>query len=291
MRFAPIHKLGWVFILTAVLAGIHLPAWALELENDLWKIEIDPSTLEMKAHPAKGKAIDLSQPIPDLGKAKNVRREGNRTSWELPEKGVAVSLHLDEADFYVTIRMKEPGTFSWPRMRAEAPVRALILPHWEGCYVPLDEPRWMDHLAEQGSWDTLEGLCMPFWGLDCGEYSLTYIVTHRYHNELRFEKAGDRLNLEFVHEFPPNHAPREYGFVIVLGANDSPIEPALKYRERLIAEGKFVSMKEKLAKTPQAERLLGAPQVYLWGNAWLAKENVRSPRAPGPKSGSLSANS
>jgi hypothetical protein len=277
MRFAHVHRLGLAIILTAVLAGIHLPSRAFELKNDLWRIEIDPSTLEMKAHPAKGKALHLGLSIPELGEAKNLRREGNRADWELPEKGAAVSLHLDGADFYVTIRVKEPGSFSWPRMRAEAPVRALILPHWEGCYVPLDEPRWIDYLAVQGSWDTLEGLCMPFWGMDCGDYSLTYIATHRYNNDLRFEKDGDRLNLEFVHEFPPNHAPREYGFVIVLGGNDSPIEPALKYRERLIAEGKFVSMKEKMAKTPKAEWLLGAPQVYLWGDAYLAKENVRSP--------------
>ena len=37
-----------------------------------------------------------------------------------------------------------------------------------------------------------------------------------------------------------------------------PIEPARLYRRLLVESGEFVSMRQKIARTPDAEKLLGA---------------------------------
>ena len=249
-----------------------------ELHNELWNLSIQPSTLQVIAKPKQGEKFALSHPISDIGPVKKFKKEGNQISWELPDKGAKVSMKLAGGELIATVQVKDPVIFSWPRLRMNEPVKGLIWPHWEGSYIPMNDQRWVDRLLGWESVDTLEGLGMPFWGLDCGDYSLTYIILNRYNNTIRFSKEEDRLVAEFTHDFPPNHAPREYGFIISLGENKTPVEPAQKFREWLIDQGEFVSMKEKMKKTPKVERLLGAPHIYLWGDAYLSKQNVRSPK-------------
>jgi hypothetical protein len=58
---------------------------------------------------------------------------------------------------------------------------------------------------------------------------------------------------------------KEYGLAFELGTN-SLVEPARLYRRWLIQRGEFVSLKDKIHQTPEAEKLLGAAHVYLWGN-------------------------
>jgi|GEM_PF-224079 len=251
-----------------------------KLKNDLWSVTIQPSTLKVIAEPGQGKKFALSHPVPHIGSITEVKKDGNQISWEIPEKGATVSMQLEGGEFDVNIRVKDPMVFSWPRLHMDEPVKGLILPHWEGSYIPLNNQRWRDRLLSWGSVNTLEGLGMPLWGLDCGDYSLTYIITNRYNNAIRFSTEKNVLVAEFNHDFPPNHSPREYGFVIVLGENKTPVEPAQKFRQWLIARGEFVSMKEKIKKTPKAKRLLGTAHIYLWGDAYLSKENIRSPENP-----------
>ncbi|MCX6377485.1 MAG: hypothetical protein NTU88_15865, partial [Armatimonadetes bacterium] len=114
------------------------------------------------------------------------------------------------------------------------------------------------------------------WGLDCGDYTLTCIVTNPCNNRIVFGKTDGRLEARFTHEFTPNNAVKEYGFVIRLAGNTSPVEPARQFRKWLIENGRFVSMQEKLKKVPRASRLLGAPHVYLWGDGLLTRHDVRN---------------
>jgi hypothetical protein len=44
------------------------------------------------------------------------------------------------------------------------------------------------------------------------------------------------------------------------------VEPARLYREELIRGGQFVSLAQKIHKTPDAAKLLGAAHLYLWGD-------------------------
>ena len=250
----------------------------VELSNSKWTVTIEPTTLQVTAQPVGASPYKISNGQASLGNVINLQTQTNEVQWDFKGKGISVSMKLEGGQLSANIKVKDLVVFSWPRLRMDEPVKGLIWPHWEGSYIPMNDRRWVDRLLAWGSVDTLEGLGLPFWGLDCGDYSLTYIITNRYNNAIRFSKKEDRLLVEFNHDFPPNHAPREYGFVIILGENKTPVEPAQKFREWLIARGEFVSMKEKMKKTPKVERLLGAPHIYLWGDAYLSKENIRSPK-------------
>ena len=254
-------------------------AWgedAVVLKNDLWTVSLQPATLQVLVQPKGRASFELSSGRLDLGPVQNLKSDRSKAEWALPGKSVTVLVQLDHGDLSVRIRSAKPGEFTWPIIRSQIPLKALIWPRWEGCYIPLDDPKWTDYLVKEGEWNTLEGISMPFWGLDCGDYSLTYIATNSCNNAIVFNKSNGPLEARFTHEFTPNNAVKEYGFVIRLACLLSPIEPARQFRAWLIKNGKFVSMQEKVRETPKAARLLGAPHVYLWGDGLLTRHDVRN---------------
>ena len=244
------------------------------LKNNLWAIQINLSSLEVKAKPKEHSEFPISIAQANLGPVQQLKQEESKAEWEFPEKGITAIIELQGTNLSVRIRSKEPQEFIWPIIQDTGKLKALIWPRWEGCYIPLDDKQWTDYLIESGEWNTLEGIGMPFGGLDCGDYILTYIITNPYNNEIRFNKTSEKLEARFTHNFPPNNAEREYGFLICLGENYSPIEPAKRFRSWLIEQGKFVTLKEKMKKIPKVERLLGAPHIYLWGDQILTRYDI-----------------
>jgi hypothetical protein len=244
------------------------------LSNEHWSVTVSPGTLEMTAKLPGGDEIPLSNGSSNLGTVSNIIRKDHQAQWLLETKAVKVDVRLNQKDLSVHLLCEKPGTFIWPILQETTNMKALIWPRWEGCYVPLDDPRWENYLVEHGGWDTLEGLSMPFWGVDCGTSSLTYIVTNPYNNEIRFDHQGDMLRMSFTHEFTQFQPPKEYGFVISLSDDSSPVEPANRFRRWLIEQGNFVSMKEKIKTVPKAERLLGAAHAYLWGDAPFTRHDI-----------------
>ena len=113
-----------------------------------------------------------------------------------------------------------------------------------------------------------------FGGLDLDERTLTYILTNPFNNQIRFNKTSPSgLGIQVSHTFTPNWEERRYGLRISLGAA-SPITPAKKYRHWLNQNVEFVSFAEKVQQTPDAEKLLGAAHVYLWGVKLLSQYDV-----------------
>ena len=243
------------------------------LRNDLWKVEIQTGSLQVTAQPGGREEFKLSAAQTDLGTASKVEQSGDLLRWDLPAKHAAVSMQLRENDLVVRILSDRDGSFTWPIVRQSSVLEALIWPRWEGCYIPLSEAKWVDYLI-RGEWNTLEGLSMPFWGLDCGDYILTYIITNPYNNRIRFTRENGQLAARFTHEFTPNDAQKEYGFLIRLSEGASPIEPAKQFRQSLIENGEFVSMEDKMKTVPKVARLLGAPHVYLWGDGLLTRHDI-----------------
>jgi hypothetical protein len=189
-----------------------------------------------------------------------------QAQWMIDNAGIQVNVKLSQKGLSVRFSSDTVGSFTWPVVKLTPNSKALIWPRWEGCYIPLDNSRWEDYLLDVGEFDTLEGLSMPFWGLDFSSFSLTYIITNPYKNEIQFQQADDCLALRFTHEFTSLTSAKEYGFLIRLSDNNSPVQPAKQFRQWLIEHGKFVSMSEKIKKVPNVERLLGAAHVYLWGD-------------------------
>jgi hypothetical protein len=115
---------------------------------------------------------------------------------------------------------------------------------------------------------------MPFWGLACDDLTLTYIATNPYNNAITFDREEGELRLAFTHEFTPFQTEKQYGFVIRLSGNDSPVESAKQFRDWLKEQSKFVGMSEKIKRIPRAKRLLGAAHVYLWGDEPFSRHDI-----------------
>jgi len=247
------------------------------LSNEYWSVRISPGTLETTAKLPGGAKFPLSKRALNLNSISSLLKQAGKAQWVLDKRGIKVNVSLNQKELSVRFSSETTGSFTWPVVEQTPLCKALIWPRWEGCYIPLDNSRWKDYLLDCGECDTLEGLSMPFWGLDCGDFSLTYIITNQYNNEIQFQQTGDGLAFRFTHEFTSLAPAKEYGFLIRLGDNSSPIEPAKQFRQWLIEQRKFVSMEEKIKKVPNVTRLLGAAQVYLWGDAPFSRHDI--PRA------------
>ncbi len=270
------HKYVQVYlILTILLSTIPLSTIAsISLDNDQWSITVDPSTLAVQARTPGGSEITLSEPRSTRRSVNITNRSPGQLAWSSEPGGLTFRMWLDNENLHISIKATQPGVFTFPIIQFPPEIKALILPRWEGCYVPLDDEQWIHYLCES-EWNTLEGLCMPFWGLDCGSFSLTYIAKNRYNNSLEFEEQNNKLSLAFVHEFTTLAEQKEYGFVIRLGENSTPIEPALHFRKWLLDKGNFVSMEEKVKNVHKAERLRGAVHCYLWGDDFLSPYDIK----------------
>jgi hypothetical protein len=110
--------------------------------------------------------------------------------------------------------------------------------------------------------DTEEALSMPFWGFLYRDHTLTFIIENPFNNEFNFYDDSGIMGLSFTHRFTKNRAKKEYGFTIISG-NQSPVEPAKKYREYLMEKNYLITMKEKIKHIPDAEKLGGAAHISL----------------------------
>jgi len=246
----------------------------ITLANEHWTTKVQPDTLEMTAFTGQKSEVILSQGQPGLGEVNNLVRNGNLAEWNLKDQKIKIAVGLHENDLSVAISSRGIGSFTWPVLRFSTGIKALIWPRAEGAYVPLDDSRWVKYMVGFGEWNTLESLSMPFWGLDCGGFSVTYIFTNPYNNTIQFELEGDSLGARFTHEFTRFQTKKECGFRIYLGDSDSPVEPAEQFRRFLHEQNAFVSMQEKINSVPKAARLLGAAHVYLWGDALLSRYDI-----------------
>jgi hypothetical protein len=264
-------------ILAAPCGQAETATHPVALGNQLWTVAIDPASLEVRARPASGLDVRISAAQAGLGQLAHLRQTADQAHWELPDKGVTVSVRLEGDTLQVGFRARAPGEFTWPVIEPQAAVRGYILPTFEGVYAPANDPKWSAFLAEQGEMSTTEALSLPLWGLDCGDrqrtgsqplavrQTLTYLLTNPFNNSLVFRDAAGRLAARLTHQFTRNQPVKEYGLRISLGPG-SPIEPARRYRRWLVQTGQFVPMTAKIRRTPEAAKLLGAPQVYLRGD-------------------------
>jgi hypothetical protein len=244
------------------------------LHGAAWQVSVDPQTLEVTAEPDGGRPVTVSLGQEDLGRVEALSLTGDKAAaWDLPKAGVHVALSLTDAGLDVRFAADRAGEFTWPVVPGAEPVRAFILPLSEGSYAPADDTEWIDHLCGLGPIDTTSGLSMPFWGVDCGDRTLTWILTNEFTNRLDFRSEGGRLALALTHEFTPAWSRKEYGLLICPGG-PSTIEPARQFRRWLEANGGIVTLTQKAAARPAVEKLFGAPQAYLWGDDILSRRDV-----------------
>lgn len=252
---------------------------SIRFSNDVWDVEIVPHSLAVNVYPAGTDiTVRVSSAQTGFGAVTDVSYEDNGVTWKLPEHSLTV--HVASLRDSLTIEFtqdaptSDPQSFTWPIIENTESIHGYIFPFFEGSYVPKDDITWRDFLCDRGPIDTTAGLSMPFWGLDLGERTLTYILTNPFNNQILFsETETSDLGMRVSHAFTPNWEQKRYGVRISLGSA-SPVAPANQYRQWLIENGEFVSFAEKIKKTPEAEKLLGAAHIYLWGGKLLSQYDV-----------------
>ena len=266
-----------IFLLASI--GMSDTPERVHFGNNVWEVEIVPQSLAVNAYPV---GTEITAPVSSgqtgLGTVTDFFYKDQLISWKLPERSLNVRIELIEDSLTVEFTQdsvtSDPQSLTWPVIEDTESIKGYIFPFFEGSYVPKDDATWLDFLHEQGPINTTAGLSMPFWGLDLGERTLTYILTNSFNNKIHFSKtAADALGMRVSHAFTPNWERKTYGVRISLGAA-SPVAPAKQYREWLQQNAEFVSFAEKIKQTPEAEKLLGAAHIYLWGGKLLSQYDV-----------------
>jgi hypothetical protein len=244
------------------------------LENEFWRVELEPKTLAIRVHPIGQSAVEVSSGVA-AHSVVHIERAPDRLSWQWDDGAWRLEARLERRELLLTVIAREPGTLTFLNQPANAMGRALIWPLAEGHSVPRGHTVWQRFLTEQGPINTTQDLSLPLWGMDHGAFSLTWLMTQPFNNRLTFKAQGDGLALTAAHEFTSldPHAPLT--FRLYLGDSD-PLAGARRYRQWLIDSDAYQTLDEKLAKTPEARKLIGAAHAYLWGNDLLGLKDVRS---------------
>ena len=201
--------------------GIGATPETVRLSNAMWTIEIVPQSLAINTYPASSEtAVPISSGQSGFGTATDFTQKGNSVSWKVPEQ--FLNVHIELLKDSLTVEFIQDGTdkrsLTWPLIEDTESLRGYIFPFFEGSYVPKNDGIWQEFLYEQGPINTTAGLSMPFWGLDLGERTLTYILTNPFNNKILFSKTDtSALGMQVSHTFTPNWEEKKYGLRISLG--------------------------------------------------------------------------
>lgn len=255
-----------------LLCGLLLSplTFATVMENALWRVEIEPATLAIRVTPNGQPGVEASSGVAARAVSQLEQRD-QQASWHWDDGAFRVSASLEQRDLKLTLRAREPGKLTILQQPASALGKGLMWPLAEGHYVPADNAVWKAFLLEQGDFNTTQDLSLPLWGLDHGRFTLNWLLTNPYNNRLRWQ-AG--MALSVAHEFTALDPDAPMTLLLHLGEAD-PLAGAKRYRQWLVEQGRFEPLADKLRNTPEAEKLLGASHVYLWGNDLLGSEDVR----------------
>ncbi len=257
-----------IFLMTTMFATCYVAGSAqtpafVTLRNPQWSLRIQPTTLGVWGRlPGAKDEVLLAAPTSNLEIAE-LKASEHQVSWRIPPKRMQVDIRLSAAELSVRFTTDQEQTLAWPQTGTDAQAKALIWPESEGLYLPADDPFWLARPAE----DCREafGSVMPFWGVELPSATIAYLLPDELRCHLCLEKAQGRLALKATHEFLKRDGFPAYEVKIARAPN-SPLGPALVYRDFLLKSDRRVSFAEKVKRVPEAAKLLGAMHAYLWGD-------------------------
>lgn len=243
------------------------------LENPQWRVELDPATLALRVTPNGQPSVQASSGV-HARAVSQLSHTDQKANWQWDEGAFRINASLEQRDLVLSISAREPGPLPILQQPASAMGKGLIWPLAEGHYVPADNPVWSAFLLEQGELNTTQDLSLPLWGTDHGSFTLNWLLTNPYNNRLQWQAERKGLALSVAHDFTRLDPSAPMTLRLHLGSAD-PLAGAKHYRQWLVDQGRYETLSDKLRHTPEAQKLLGASHVYLWGNDLLALEDVR----------------
>lgn len=176
---------------------------------------------------------------------------------------------LLEKDHLYVKSSGEKGEIVFPKISS---ANELILPLKEGKRVPLNDLVWEKHLENILSHSKgISTFSMNFFSVKIDKFYPTYIYDNSFYNYLDFKNK----TLYFTHKFQELSKNKEITFKIypnVLSLSKS----AKMYREYLIENNKFKTLKEKSLKNKNIEKLYGASHFYLAGDSFFSIEDIKN---------------
>lgn len=252
-----------------------LPAEALTLANEQWRIVLDPATLAAEAILSSGDDFVISSPGPSQSVTR-LQQDGKSASWlSGVDAGVHTSVRLDGDRLILTLSKNKSGELVWPRVPSGA--KALLIPIQEGFRIPTDHKLWRKELVDAyQDINTTEGLTLPVVGFDYGAHQLSVLFANPFNNRLHFTLNPQGIGLNATHTVNRLNVTKPYEVQVSLTSGQNWLAPAKAYRRWLQERGEWVSLDEKLASVKDGEKLIGASHLYLWGDRLLVPQDVKS---------------
>jgi hypothetical protein len=148
----------------------------------------------------------------------------------------------------------------WPPAVADSSFDTTIVPFMQGMLLPKDWPQ------KVYLYDTLSygrGLYMPWWGHQQADSALLVVLETPDDGGCHFDHpAGGptRMQLRWVHSLGRFRYPRRVRLCLFDKGNY--VDMAKRYRAYVRRIGHFVSLPEKIARTPLVAKLVGGPVIH-----------------------------
>ncbi|MCE7625663.1 hypothetical protein LZT00_19330 [Vibrio fluvialis] len=272
--------LSWAPLsLMALTLSVH--AVPVTLNSDQQQIQISPDNLAIlwNGIHVNSAALSVNQ---QPQQASNIEVTSARSArWQLRPSQINVSATLDRDGLQLSfapaaqprITRNHPVTLRWFDL-PQRDTDALLLPFSEGMRIPTDNRAWSDFLIDNYSGaNTTQDLKMPFWTAQQGANFVSVQLLSATNNTLTFSQADERLDMQADHQFTAlnEHDP----FQVRLSLGKHALDGAKAYRQWRKQHQQSTPLQQQVAHNPAISRLIGASQVYLFGQGLLSTQDVR----------------
>lgn len=265
MEFQTMFKKFWFFFLGLLLtSGLVSAKESFTLKAKTGEFTIDPSTLAISFAPSEDLAsVSLTQKNTSYDEIKDLQVNNKTAQWIYPHLKMQVKVTTDEQGLKFSFQTNKEQTFQWPISGLTPQAKALIIPDGEGLYIPNHDIFWRKEFTKYPNLS----LSVPFWAIEYSDENyMSYIWSDQdvdTHAKV-LEKQG-QLYVANEHHFLKRSGFPEYSLLVHL-TGDSVISPAIDYRNLLINDNKFVSLKQKILQNANVNKLLGAFHIWVWGD-------------------------
>lgn len=257
----------------------YFPFWLnaqVIFEQPNWRVMINTETLAMNIDYSSMPNVILSAGG-DKHRVSSIKSDKSEASWLWDDGDYRVNVRLENKHIIVTINAQQNGTLTFLRQSGSELGNALILPIAEGHYIPVNHSVWQTFLSsELHKINTTQDLSLPLWSNEYSHFSASWLLLNPYNNQIQFDLSKhSQLSLTLSHQFTRLAADRPMIFQLSISEKD-PLAGAKLYRQWLIDNQLFERFSDKIKKTPEAGKLIGATHLYLWGSDLLAVKDVRN---------------
>jgi hypothetical protein len=148
----------------------------------------------------------------------------------------------------------------WPASFEPGAFESAVVPFMQGMWLPKDWPRAV-RLYDSMSYG--RGLYMPWWGFERRGAAVLVLLETPDDAGCRFDHpAGGptSIDVRWVHSLGRWSYPRVVRFAFL--DSGGYVGLAKRYRRHVVETGRFVTLREKIARNPLVARLVGAPIVH-----------------------------